>query len=281
MHRVSFIPVLVLFVCAASAEVKTSSRNLTPLNRRAGAESASARGGNASLSAATPARETPPDTVTKITFLGPKSGWGFVQETSPCYTPQGKHIGKLPGGTLFKYTDVKSTSKNAMLVCSVKRGETWEGPLLLDCTTIAAYEGDPDTLAPDTVRNLETYFTLKGKIADRHEALADEALAANPHFAAARQAQQAYQDSITKAAALEKQMVTLTGSRKAQADEALRSLKYEQVRVKAKADDAARTYKAWKEAHPVDPAQLAADPQLRSLEQDLQAAKAKVAKLVP
>ena len=281
MKSVLLPPVLVLFACAASAEVKKSSRNLEPLNKRPAAETASTRSGSTGMNIATPPRENAQDAVTKVTFVGPKRGWGFVLETSPYYTPQGKREGTLPGGTLFKYTAVKASSKNAMLVSSVKRGATWEGPLLLDCTAIAAYEGDPDTLDPDTVKNLGDYFALKGKIADRKDALADDALAANPYFASARQAQQTYQDSIAKAAALEKQMNTLTGPRKTKADEDLRALKYEQVRIKAKADDAARTYKAWKEAHPVDPAKLAADPQLKALEQELQAARAKVAKLVP
>ena len=52
-------------------------------------------------------------------------------------------------------------------------------------------------------------------------------------------------------------------------------------RIKAKADQEAAAYKAWKDAHPADPAQLAADPQIKALEQELQKAKSKVAALVP
>jgi len=281
MNRLISLPVIFLFACTASAELKKSSRNLEPLSKRPAEGTASSRSGNSALNTATPPSETSKDTVTKITFLGPKRGWGFVQETSPFYTPQGKHAGTLPGGTLFKYTDVKASSRNAVLVCSVKHGDAWEGPYLVDCTDVAAFEGEPDALDPETVKNLGAYYTLKGKIADRKEALADEALAKNPYFATARQTQQAYQDSIAKAAEMEKQMNTLAGPRKAKADESLRALKYEQVRIKTKADDAARTYKAWKTAHPVDPAKLAADPQLQALEQELPSAKAKVASLLP
>ena len=80
---------------------------------------------------------------------------------------------------------------------------------------------------------------------------------------------------------MEKQMNALTGSRKSKALEELRAFKYEQVRIKAKADQTALAYKAWKDAHPAQPAQLAADPQLQALEKELQAARAKVASLVP
>ena len=279
MKRLLIVPILFLIACTASAQVRKASRNLEPLSRRIGTGTAATRSGNSGMNLATSSREAPKDPETRVVYQGPKSGWGFVQETTPCYTPQGKNKGTLPSGTLFKYTDVKNTSKNPMMVCSVKRGETWEGPLLLDCTAIATYGGDPDALDPETIKNLGAYFSLKGKVADRKEALADGALAANPHFESARKAQQAYLDSITKAAEMEKQMNTLTGPRKAKADEALRALKYEQVRIKAKADDEARTYKTWKLAHPVDPAKLAADPQLQALEKELHASQASIGKL--
>ena len=281
MKRVIAISVLFLSVWSASAEVKKSSRNLEPLSKRSGSSTASTRSGNSGLNVATPQSEKPQEPVTQITFLGPKSGWGFVQATSPCYTPQGKNVGKLPGGTLFKYTNVKASSKNPVLVCSVKQGENWEGPFLLDCTDVATYEGTPETIDPETIKNLGSYFTLKGKIADRKEALADALRSANPYFESAKKTQQAYQDSIEKAAEMEQQLLALSGARKTKADEALRTLKYDQVRIKAKADAEAAAYKTWKEAHPTDPAKLTSDPQLQALEQELQAAKAKVANLIP
>lgn len=278
--RIILLSLVLLAACAASAQVKQTSRTLTPLNQPK-SKSASSRGSETGLSSATAPREVPPNTVTKITFVGPKSGWGFVKTGSPYYSPQGKHLGSLPGGTLFKYSDVKTSSKNAMLVSTVKRGEAWEGPFLLDCTEIAAYEGSPDTLDLQILADLGLYFSLLGKAEDRKAQLSEQALSANPHFNSARQAQKAYQDSIAKAAELERQMNTLTGARKSKALDTLRAFKYEQVRIKAKADQEAAAYKVWKDAHPASPAALAADPQLQTLEQELRQAKAKVAKLVP
>ena len=242
---------------------------------------AAARGGNSESSISAPPREAVSGTVTNVAFLGPKSGWGFVQTTSPYYSPQGKNLGTLPGGTPFKYTDVKNSSKNAMLVSTVKRGKAWEGPYLLDCTDIVAYEGSPNTQDPQSIQNLAAYFTLKGKVADREAELEQRILTANPHYESARRAQQAYQDTIAKADVMEKQLNTLSGVHKAKADDALRALKYEQVRIKSKADLEAAAFKAWKVAHPADPSKRNADPQLRELEQALKDAKAKVEKLIP
>lgn len=279
------LPLLLLFAFisfAATAQVKRSSRNLEPLTKKTPA--ADARSGTSATAGATPAQKSAQDdqdAVTRVTFIGPKKGWGFLQTASPHYSVEGKNLGPLSGGTLFTYSDVKTTSKNAVLVSRVKRGDAWEGPFLLDCTAVAAYEGTPETVDPQTVRKLADYFTLKGKIEDRKEALAEASAAANPHFESARQAQQAYQQSIEKAADMEQQMNALTGARKSKALEALRAYKYEQVRIKAKADQEALAYKTWKEAHPADPAKLAADPQLQALEQELRAAAAKIPHLIP
>jgi hypothetical protein len=265
---------LALSVCAAFGQTRSSSRNLQPLTKRPAAETPAPP-------AAAPAREPPAGTVTTFTFLGPKTGWGVVKATSPYYAPDGKRLGTLPGGTLFTYDGVKSTSKNAVLVSTVKRGKAWEGPYLLDCTDIAGYEGDPDALNPALVNSLAAYFTLNGKIADRKAALEEETSAANPHLEAARQAQQAYQASIGRAAEMERQMNAQTGLQREKTLDALRALKYEQARLKAKADQTAAACKAWKDANPPDPARLAADPQLRILEKEREAARAPVAALIP
>ena len=243
--------------------------------------SAAARGDKAGQNSATRPREATRETVTKAPFLGPPNGWGFVQSASPYYSPLGKNLGTLPGGTLFTYKGVKASSKNAVLVSSVKRGDAWEGPYLLDCTALAVYEGSPDALDPQTLQNLGAFFAIKGQIAAREAELAQESLAANPHYASAKQAQQAYQTSVDKAAEMEKQMNTLSGERKSKSLDALRAFKYEQVRIKAKADQEAAAYKAWKDAHPADLSKQSADPRLRELEKSLQTAKAKVSTLVP
>lgn len=280
MRNLFCLLVFISLTDRAAAQVKRSARNQERLNGGLSGGAAT-RGGNSGLSVSTPAREPAGNTVTRIVFMGPKKGWGFVKAGCPYYSPQGKNLGLLPGGTLFKYADVKASSRNPMLVSALRRGEAWEGTYLLDCTEVAAYEGDPDTVDPEIVKNLGAYFAVEGKIAERRAALDEVAFAANPAFKAARETRQAYQDSVAKAAEMATQARTLTGARKAKADEALRALKYEQVRLKAKADAAAAAYKAWKTAHPADPATFAKDVGLQALEQERAALRAKVANLIP
>jgi len=272
---------LFLLGSSAYAEVKGSSRNLQPLTKKTDDSEASSRSGNTGLGIRTQPSEKPAETSTQVTFRGPKSGWGFVQISVPFYSPKGKNLGTLPSGTCFKYTDVETSATAALLVSTVKRGDAWEGPYLLGCRNLALFQGSPDALDPESLQNLTDYFALLGKIAERKASLAQASRTDNPHFESARRAQQAYQASIVKAGEMEKQLAALTGTRKTKADEELRALKYEQVRLKTTADREAADYNAWNEAHPGKAPQPAADSQLRELEQALQAAKAKVANLLP
>ena len=73
----------------------------------------------------------------------------------------------------------------------------------------------------------------------------------------------------------------LTGARKSKALDALRAFKYEQAALKTQADRAAAAYKAWKDAHPLDPAALAADPRLQALRAEREQARKPVAHLIP
>lgn len=239
------------------------------------------QGGSAGVGVAVPKKTPPVETVTRVSFIGPPRGWGFVKTLSPYYAPDGKRLGTLPGGTFFTYDGVKPTSKNTVLVSTVKRGAVWEGPYLLDCTDVAGYAGDPDTLDPALVKRLADYFTLHGRIAERRSELEAAALAANPYFEAAKQAQQLYQASIERAAAMEKELNTLKGLRREKMLDALRTLKYDQAALKTQANQASAAYTKWKDAHPPDPAKMAADPQLLALEKELTAAREPVAQLIP
>lgn len=280
MKRILLLTFIFMLTNLAQAEIKKSSRNLVPLTQRTDTDTQSSKDA-VSQNSLPPQGENVPGMVAKFTFVGPKKGWGVVKTSAPYYSPQGKNLGVLPAGTLFTYSDVKDSSRNTVLLSTIKNNEKWDGPYLLDCTDIVSYEGTLDKINAFILQNLTDYFTLKGKIAERKAALAERVASANPYYKTAKQAMQAYQDSITKAAEMEKQMATLSGLQKIKALDALRALKYDQARIKTKADQAAAAYTAWKDAHLADFTKVEADPQLKTLEQDLQAVAAKVANLIP
>ena len=222
----------------------------------------------------------PGQTVEKVKFLGPKNGWGFVSKSTPYYSPQGENLGDLEAGTLFKYHDVKSTSKDDMLLARLRDKSGWHGPYLLPCTEVAAYEGDPEQVDIQIVADLRNYFLLKGEYDTHRDELLENEYRRNPHFEAYRQAAENYRKSAEAAGKMEDDASKLTGAAKTRAYDGLRSLKYEQEKLKAELQAVGEKYRAWKEAHPVDESKIG-DEKLTSLRNRMDEIKSRVAELVP
>ena len=234
---------------------------------------------NAPERKAGPEKEDRADAVTKVMFSGPSSGWGFTKAPTTYYTTEGKNLGALPGGTLFDYSSVKTTSKNMMLVAKVKQGGDWTGPFLLDCTSIAIFEGKLDEVSPEIVSDLASFFTLKSKIETRKTEIEKNEYEKSPQFQSAKRAQEKYAQSVSAAAALSEKAETQVGPARSKSNNQLREMKSEQVRLKAEADKEAASYKAWKLAHPIPPERLRADPEIVALEKQLAPLKAKLGNL--
>ena len=226
-----------------------------------------------------PKKDEDMGTVTTVVFSGPQSGWGITKTATPYYSAEGKYLGMLPGGTLFDYSAVKTSSKNMVLEAKVRQDGDWTGPFLLDGTSLAIFEGKPDNINPQTIADLTGYFSITSKLAERKDALEKAGYEKSPGFEAARRAQERYSESIRQAAELSAQADKATGSAKSKLDDQLRALKYEQVRIKAEADKEAAGYKAWKDANPLPPETLRDDPEIAALEQQLAPLKAKIGAL--
>lgn len=279
----SFITItLLLVLCAtlAEAQVRKSSRNLRPLTAQPEPQPSATQSERTTLGVVTPKREEPVETITKVTFLGPKTGWGIVKATAACYSSEGKHLGTVPGGTLFKYDDVKNGAHTSYLLSSIKRADSWSAPCLLECTAIAGFEGNLEKIDPAVVGNLCAYYSINGRIEERKLELQRESDSANPHAPAAQEAQNAYKQSMTRAAQLQKEMDAAKGPQRQKLLDELRTLKYAQAQLKEKADKATAASQGWSAAHKPDPATLANDQQLQDLQQELLKAREPIANLL-
>ncbi|MCL2104446.1 MAG: hypothetical protein FWH21_05245 [Kiritimatiellaeota bacterium] len=219
------------------------------------------------------------DTVTKVVFSGPTSGWGFTKSPTPYYTLDGKNLGILPGGVLFDFSSVKTSSKNMVFEAKVKQGDDWTGPFLLDCTSLAVFEGKPDTIPSEILSDLTEYYSIKAKIAERKAEIEKTTHERSPHFASAKRAQERYAESIKQATELNEKAEKQTGPARSKSLDQLRALKYEQARIKAEADKEAASYKVWKEANPLAPEVFRDDPVLAALESQLAPLKVKLGAL--
>ena len=269
--------VTVLAIPALVAPAQTSRLSGTSLG--AGGTSLRATEKNAPERKIELPKQDPRDTVTKVMFSGPTSGWGFTKAPTPYYSPDGKNLGTLPGGVMFDYSSVKTSSKNVVFEAKVKQGDTWAGPFLLDCTALAVFEGKPDTINPEILSDLTAYYSLKAKIAERKAEIEKNAHERSPHFESAKRAQERYTESIKQAAELSEKAEKLTGSARSKSLDQLRAMKYEQARIKAEADKEAAAYKAWKEANPLTPEAFKADPALAALEKQLEPLRTKLGAL--
>ncbi|MEI6646646.1 MAG: hypothetical protein WCP12_11475 [bacterium] len=220
-----------------------------------------------------PKEETPPAPV----FSGSKSGWGIVNEVCAYYSLEGHNMGKLPVGTMLTYSGVKQSTKSFVLISKIQRQEkTWEGPFLIEASDVVIYRGELEKMPDKLMGDLKAYYVIKGQIADRKDQIEEKTLSLNPHFDTAKLWQQRYAESIEKAGKMEEKANVLTGSAKSNMLDALRSLKYEQTRIKTQADNEAMNYKAWKDQHPINPALFNNDAELKVLQTQLKEAKAKI-----
>jgi len=232
----------------------------------------------ASTASAPSANEVaPPEPV----FTGPTSGWGIVPLACPYYSTEGRNGGKIAAGTLFTYSGVKHSTKSFVLIAKIQLKEkTFEGPFLIEASDVVLYRGELEKMPEQLIGDIKAYYVIKGKIADRKEQIEEKNQSRNPHFDTARLWQQRYADSIEKAGNMEEKANTLKGPAKSKMLDELRSLKYEQARLKVQADREAVNYKTWKDQNPISPSLFSDDAELKALQVQLKEAKEKVKNVV-
>lgn len=278
-----FILLLLILIAAGELQAaRSSSRNFKSLKQREVEKVEAAKAAKLEKEEASKYADFNPGAkpVEKVTFLGPKNGWGFVKKASVYYSPGGKNLGELKAGTLFKYQDVKSSSKNDMLLSSLRDGSGWHGPYLLPCTEVAAYEGDPETVDIEIVADLRSYFLLKGEHDQYREEILIREYKKNPHYEAYRQAAEQYNATIEKARIMDEEASELSGIKKTRAHEELRKLKYSQAELKVNLQKIGAKYKAWKKQHPVD-VEKVQDEKLLVMQDKIAAIKTRISDLIP
>ena len=142
------------------------------------------------------------------------------------------------------------------------------------------YRGELEKMPEEQIRNIKAYYAIKGQIEARKDQIEGKTQSRNPYFNAAKLWQQRYAESIEKAGKMEAKANALSGSAKSQMVDELRSLKYEQSRIKIQADKEAVNYKAWKDNNPLNPSLFSDDAELKTLNILLKEAKEKVKDVV-
>ena len=276
MHVIHVYLILIASIsCLLSVHAETK---LTPLKSGGGRPFESLKAKKESKlpvqASASPQNEvTPPAPV----FSGPKSGWGIVKKSCPYYSNEGRNMGIVSVGTIITYSGVKQSTKSFVLLSKFQlQANTWDGPFLVEASDVVPFSGELEKMPEKLLSNLNAYYTIKGQIAERTDKIEEVAQSQNPHFETARLWQQRYVDSIEKASVMEEKANALKGPAKSKMLDELRSLKYEQARLKTQADKEAMNYKAWKDQNPISPSLYANDAVLKALHAQLKEAKEKI-----
>ena len=277
MSRAHFI----LVVCIGCLSLIYAETKLTPLKTGGGRswESLKEKKEPKAPPTSAPSKKevVPPEPV----FSGPKSGWGIVNQVCAYYSKEGHHLGKLAAGTLISYSGVKQAAKSFVLISKIQqKANTWDGPFLIEAPEVVLFSGELETMPEKLIADLKTYYAIKGQIADRKDKLEEGAQAQNPHFETAKLWQQRYADSVEKASEMEEKANALKGPAKSKMLDELRSLKYEQARLKTQADKEAVNYKAWKDQNPIQSSLFINDTELKALHAQLKEAKEKIKDVV-
>jgi len=219
--------------------------------------------------------------TTKVRFTGPDHGWGIVKTSSAYYSTEGKYLGELPGGVLFSYASVKPTSKSLVLQGKIKRAERWEGPFLLDYEGLTIFSGDLETMPPSVVEPLVAYFTVSDRITQRKKAIEEAEYSKNPYYVSAKSAMDRYEATRLHAAELQAESEKLKGLSRSKVLDELRTLKYEQIKIKMALDRANANYKIWKESHPIPASNYTTDGELQRLQSEYDQLQVAVRKFLP
>ncbi|MFO7937903.1 MAG: hypothetical protein R6V06_09915 [Kiritimatiellia bacterium] len=281
--KTGVIFLLVIFQGATEImAARSSPRNIQPLQQRGVDDDATEEKAETAVEEADGYEDFDPtkQAAEKYKFSGNKTGWGFVKEKSSYYSPEGKYIGKLKAGTLFKYHDVKTTSSNDMLLSHLRDKTGWHGPYLLPCTGIAAYAGTPEDVDIKIVTDLRRYFLLKGEFEQYREKLLYNEYKKNPFYDLYRHAVEEYKATLEKARKMEQNAAKLTGLQRERAYDELREYKYEQAQVKARMEKTGEKYKAWKKQHPVNPDKIQ-DEKLLSIQNKMSEIRKRLPDLIP
>lgn len=225
-----------------------------------------------SSSGAAPA-EARGEKVARVIFEGEESGWGVARGRMPYYSLAGKNQGVVKAGLRFSYNEVKHGKSGdflvAVFVSSPVSGRAL-GPYLVDPSRAVVFSGDPETLDPQLLARISDYYASLEAYAERKREIEAKYQETCPHFVSCELARSRYRASVEKAAKLEKQMNALTGSRRDQVQEEMRTLKYEQTELLNAKRAAERKVKEWKSAHPIASQILEKDEKLLKLSQNIE-----------
>lgn len=194
---------------------------------------------------------------------GDKRGWGITHQAANYYAANGTRLGEVVAGTLIKYLGTQSSSKGAMVECQLQGSEHSDTPVLIGASSLYIFTGDYQKLSGKQLADLNTYYTLNGKIAQRKKELLQISAAKNPHFNEYQAKHKRLMDHLEEAKALAKQRDATTTGSHILLDDKLRTMKHRESQLNREYQEIHEKFRAWKEAHTAELPQPNNDPSIK------------------
>lgn len=180
---------------------------------------------------------------------GEKPGWGVTHQRTTYYTLEGARVGTVEGGVLLEFRGTRTSSKGAMVECVLFEHGTPSAPLLVGVKDVFLFTGSHTKLSPRQAADLQAYYALNGKIANRKNELLQVAAAKNPFFAEYNAAHKALMAHIERAQELAARRDKATELEKTRIEDQLREMKVAETQLRAAYDAKHLKFRTWKQDH--------------------------------
>jgi hypothetical protein len=194
-----------------------------------------------------------------------RPGWGMTHQRASIYALDGTHSGHVAAGTLVEFRDIKKSSKGQMVKCVVIVEGRRSEPVLISSKELRLFTGEFQKLSVRQMADLQKYYDLSGKVAERKNELLKIAASKNPHFQQYEAAHKKFMDHIDQANELMQQRDKATGLMKTRLEDKLRTMKHAEGRLRAEYDAVHKKFREWKEKNPDALAKPESDPQITRL----------------
>ena len=206
--------------------------------------------------------------------------WGVVSvHEARTFTLQGKSRSRLGAGTALAVLSEKKTSVGDCLECTVFPAGPSQAAFLILKKDLMMFGGTPDVI-PETAQNLLVDKAKTLADMDKFESDAEKAaLMKNPYYTAYQAARADYIDYWKRVKALQQERDSGHGDSQVRAEDALRQLKGEDIRVGEAYKKSKATYEEWQRLNPGRP--ISDHPGYRTLRAKLDSLDEQLAALPP
>ena len=228
----------------------------------------------------TPSTPAPAARLTLSAFTAEGPNWGVVRvHEARSYTMKGKSRSRLNAGTAVAVLAQRKTSLGECLECKAFPAGPSQPRFLLLKDDLMLFGGTPDDIPVEAqdllIEKARTLADLEKLEEDAQKA----ALMKNPYYQSYQTARADYLDYWKKVKALQAQRDAGQGNAQVEAEDQLRMMKGEDIRVGAAFKKSKATYEEWQRLHPGDP--VSEHPKYNTLRTKLDAIDEKIAALPP